>query len=230
MSTVAEVVENIVIEDGPGIEMLQRGVLNLSAYAETIHAQIESRTKKPVRKGTVVVALSRLSDKISAQPQFSPQVEIDSFSTTSSLIGFTYDKSDAVIADISKINHSYIDNTNAFFTMTMGINELTIICSQKLEQLTTQSISQHPKILINDLAAVSVCYSADYMSIPNTMHSLVGIFAAHHVNIMEIVSTYTEATFVIPDIEIEPAIQALQSYQQQTQINKQGANTAASQP
>ncbi len=216
MITVADAVNDILSEDGLIIEALQRQVLNISAYAKQILPEVEERAKKPVREGTVIVALSRLADKMTAQPPIAPQVHIDSFSITSSLCGISYGKSDMVIADLSHINYSYIDNTNAFFAMTIGISEVTVICSNSLEQRITQSLSQQPKALIDDLVALSVRFSANYISVPNTIYSLVGIFAARHINIMEIVSTYTEVTFVIYEHEMELAIQALQTYQKAT--------------
>lgn len=212
MITVTDAVDEVLSEDGLIIEALQRGVLNISAYAESIHSKVESRTKKPVRRGTIIVALSRIADKISNYPAISPFIAIDSFSITSTLCGISYDKSDTVISDISQINHSYIDNANAFFAMTMGVSELTIICSNTLKRRITQSISQQPKALLENLVAVSVRFSADYMNIPNTIYSLVGIFAVKQINILEIVSTYTEVTFIIPTNDMENAIQALQKY------------------
>lgn len=220
MSSAADVVRDILSEDGLIIEALQRGVLNISAYANEVHAEVESRTKKPVRIGTIIVALSRLTDKIEQQPRLAPIVAIDSMNITSSLLGISYDKTDQVLMDISRINHSYIDNANAFFAMTMGTKGVTIICSSSLADRITQSIGQHPKATMEKLVAISVRFSDDYMDVPNTIYSLVQALAVRQIHIVEIVSTYTELTFMVYEQEMETALQALQLYQKNSTVKE----------
>lgn len=220
MSSAADVVRDILSEDGLIIEALQRGVLNISAYANEVHAEVESRTKKPVRIGTIIVALSRLTDKIEQQPRLAPIVAIDSMNITSSLLGISYDKTDQVLMDISRINHSYIDNANAFFAMTMGTKGVTIICSSSLADRITQSIGQHPKATMEKLVAISVRFSDDYMDVPNTIYSLVQALAVRQIHILEIVSTYTELTFMVYEQEMETALQALQLYQKNSTVKE----------
>lgn len=220
MSSAADVVRDILSEDGLIIEALQRGVLNISAYANEVHAEVESRTKKPVRIGTIIVALSRLTDKIEQQPRLAPIVAIDSMNITSSLLGISYDKTDQVLMDISRINHSYIDNANAFFAMTMGTKGVTIICSSSLADRITQSIGQHPKATMEKLVAISVRFSDDYMDVPNAIYSLVQALAVRQIHIVEIVSTYTELTFMVYEQEMETALQALQLYQKNSTVKE----------
>lgn len=216
MITVTDAVNQILSKDGFIIEALQRDLLNISAYAKVIAPEVENIAKKPVKHATIVVTLSRLAQKVTSQSSITPHIVIDSYSVTSSLYELTYAKTDAVVADIKTINHSFIDNLNAFYTMTLGVNEVTIICSKEIKDRVSMAISQQPKVEIGKLVAISVRFSADYMSVPNTIYSLVGIFAGRQINIIEVVSTYTEVIFIIQADEMEQAIQALQRYQMRT--------------
>ena len=57
MIKASETVENILLKDELALESLRAGILNLSAYAQKIHPEVVRQALKPVRKGTIVVAL-----------------------------------------------------------------------------------------------------------------------------------------------------------------------------
>lgn len=50
MKKVSDAVQHSLLADDVALLALQRGVLNMSAYAEQIHAHIERTTMKPVKK------------------------------------------------------------------------------------------------------------------------------------------------------------------------------------
>lgn len=220
MITVADAVHEILSEDGLVVEAMQRGVLNISAYAKEILAEVEARTKKPVQLGTVVVALSRSANHPHPISPLSPPIVIDQYTITTDLCDVAYDKTDQVMSDLSRINHSFIDNANAFWAMTMGGNEVTIICSTMIAPRIVDSIGMQPKSRMGAMAAISVRFSELYMETPNAIYSLVGALALRQINVWEIVSTYTEVIFVITENELETALSALQTYQRKTQKSK----------
>lgn len=213
MLSIANAVSEILHEDALALEMLQRDLLNASAYAKEIRPEVEDRTKKPVRLGSVIVALSRLGSQIKKEKAMNPMVTIDNFSVTSGLAEITYDKTDSALNEASSINPGFIDNANAFFTITIGVHEITIICSENIRDKISSGISVRPKVTLSDLVAVSVRFSDDYMEVPNTIYSLVGALAVRQINVMEIISTYTELTFVIYAHDLEQTIRALNTYQ-----------------
>jgi hypothetical protein len=107
---------------------------------------------------------------------------------------------------------SQFEKTDEFFTITQGMHEITIICSEELKEKVLSSINFSPKVMISDLIALSVRFPTTYISVPNTIYSLVGILALRHINIMEIVSTYSELTFILQKEEMKSAIDALEDY------------------
>lgn len=213
MIRVSEAVEHILLEDGFVIEAMQRGILNISAYAKEIHKAVEEKTMKPVQLGTIVVALSRFANTINQQHEFNPKVAIDSFSVTSSLSEVSYEKTEQSSTKASTLSNA-LANSGDFFTITEGLHEITIICSDNMRETVISHFNTEPKVVINDLVAISVRFSTDYIEVPNTIYSLVGALAARHINLMEIVSTYTELTFVVYKNEMEQTIQALNTYSQ----------------
>ncbi len=65
MLKVTDTVLDLISADELALEALRAGFLNYSAYADKILPQVENLTKKPVQKGTIVVAISRIAKNAS---------------------------------------------------------------------------------------------------------------------------------------------------------------------
>lgn len=213
MIRITEAVRDIVLTDGYVIEGMQKGIINLSSYAQTIHKTVEKKCMKPVKIGSIVVTLTRLSEELHKK-ELAPQIQIDSFSVTSRLCEISYDKITTTHSPLTSL-HTQLEKTGEFFTITQGMHEITIVCSEQLKDSVITSIGLSPKATMSSLVALSIRFSDDYLTIPNTIYSLVRILALRHINIVEIVSTYTELSFVIEKSELKNAIDALESYSSQ---------------
>lgn len=211
MIKIADVIEQLVSQDGFVLEAMQKGLLNNSAYAKQIHSLVEERTMKSVKLGTIVVSLSRIANTIHNRPPFTPRVEITGLTITSFLSEVTYERSESNLKKLSALSTSWI-SSKEFFTVTQGSHEITIVCSENARDSVIKHFGIAPKVIMNDLVAISVRFPVDYMDVPNTIFSLVGALATRHINLMEIVSTYTELTFVVFKDEMENTIQALNVY------------------
>lgn len=214
MIKTSNIVEEIVQEDGFILEAIQRGLINLRAYAKQIQPSVEERAKKPVQIGTINTALFRLEKSVSAQHKFKPHIEISSFSVISNLTEITYDKTEAITEKINTIPKR--KEQNDFFTVTEGHHEVTILCDTDLEKQILTHTSEKPKVILHDLVAISVRIPASYMNVPNTIYSLVGMLALRQINLIEIISTYTELSFIINKSELEQTIKAIDSYTKPT--------------
>lgn len=210
MIKVSQAIEQIVQKDGFVKEAMQRGILNVSAYAKLIHSEVEERTMKPIASGTIVVSLLRVMKKVTQNVSFTPYVTIASFSVTSALAEVTFDKTNQNQEKLNSLNETFAGSD--FFTVTEGLHEITIVCGLDTKYSILQHFISPPKIIIDDLVAVSVRFSESYMNTPNTIYSLVGILANQHINLIEIVSTYTELSFIIEKKELDQTIDALDKY------------------
>lgn len=211
MIQISDSVKEILSEDGFVIETIQRGIFNLSAYAKQIHQAVEEKTMKSVALGTIVVALTRLISTIKTQPTLHPKVEITSLSVTSGLSEITYEKTEKNKIKLSALSNSVI-STKEFFTVTEVLYEITIICSDNVLDIIINYFAQDPKITISDLVAVSVRFSPDYIETPNIIYSLVSALATKHINIIEVVSSFTELSFIVRKSHMEQTIRALDAY------------------
>lgn len=214
MMRVSDSVKEMLLEDSFVIEVMQRGLINLSAYAKQIHKVVEEKTMKPVALGTIIVALSRLADIISTQPAFHPQVEIASLSVTPTLGELTYEKNEQNLEKLNAFSNSLI-NSKDFFTVTEGLYEITIICAENVKNRAIEYFTLEPQVTINGLVAVTVRFAHDYIETPNALYSLISALATRHINIIEVASTYKEFSFIVRQSDMEKTVRALDIYSRQ---------------
>ena len=177
---------------------LTQGILNLSAYAKSIQPNIESETKKSVRLGSIVVALSRLSKKITTEEPLLPTISIEDISVKSGLVEITFEKTEHNLQRLLELYKNKTLKTTDFFTVTHGINELTFIVTEKISPLIIKHFRGiKPTCVMDNLVSLSLRLSENYLRTPNVIYALVQELGLHRVNIVEIVSTFTEMSFIV---------------------------------
>jgi aspartokinase len=208
MIKISESVREIIENDVSALEVLSRNQLNTSKYAIQIKEEVENSTKKSVRVGTIIVALNRLK-RMYSNIKIKPIVEIDLISVKGNLLTVTFEKS---LSHLSYLKKLYCRlRYEKFIAVTEGVTEVTFILNESGIEIITSDCNIKPKAQHNNLASVSLRFSKKYIYIPNTIYTLVSVLAANKINIIEIVSTYTELSFIISENEVFRAISALQN-------------------
>jgi hypothetical protein len=206
MLRISEAIDHQVRSNENIFEALRLGVLNLSAYAGLIRPRIEQDCMKPVRPGSIVVALSRLAKKIQIESSLRPLVKLDDISMKSPLCDISFERTEAVLLASKKLQQEFLRGSNDFFTLTEGLHEVTIICAQNQKETVLTLMQESPKAVIEDLTGISMRFDANYVGVPNAIYSLLGTLAPSKINVLEIVSTYAEITILV---RTEDAVKAL---------------------
>ncbi|MBI4065361.1 hypothetical protein HY409_03250 [Candidatus Gottesmanbacteria bacterium] len=216
MIKVTDAVQSIIKGDEVALEALRFGILNLSAYAAKIHPTVETVALKSIKRGTIVVALSRLIKRLEPVASLKPHVIIDDISIKSPLCELTYEKTEDVLRSAATLQ-ILSQTKNDFFTMTQGLGELTIICTQAAREGIITHLKTAMKAQYNHLVSVTVRFSEkNYIEVPNVIYVFVSALAARRINIIEIVSTYTELSFIVKRQDMERTLAALDSYFQKS--------------
>lgn len=212
MATISGLLEEILLGDTIAREALGAGYLNMSAYAQKIHPRIVSRLNKPIPVASIVVFLSRLRKTLAKSADYRPAIRVDALSLRTNISGISYEKTKETVISAAKLNTLLID-PGAFFAITQGQSELSVICdSAHLEQIVTQFPVQ-PKARFTDLACITLRFAnPEYAKVPNVLFTLVSALASTRVNIVEIVSTYTELSFVVTSQDTQRAVSALTQF------------------
>jgi len=202
MIKIAEIVREIVSSSEIAFAAFSEGYLNLSAYAKSILKEVELKAKKPVKVGSIVAALSRLS----AQPQASliPGAEFESISVKSGLAEMTFPRTKETSAKLSRIHLKKDFSSADFFTIAQGVAEVSIVAPERL--LPTLCLifkGYKPKLIVKGLAVLTVRFDEKYLDIPNVCYSFIRSLALRRTNIVGIVAAFTELSFILHEQDLE---------------------------
>lgn len=211
MIKVPNVVLELIQTDEIALEALRSGLLNLSAYAEKIHKRVENATKKPVKKGTIVVALSRLIKNLPKTAVLLPNIRLTNLSITSSLAILTYEKTAETQRKIAVL-HPFTLATQDMFSVTEGPTEVTIVCSEKAKEKLMKHFGGKPKNRYADVVAVTAGLAKEFVGKPNVFYVLLGALAGKRIPILTIVNTNTEIAFLVKRDDMEQTLAALNIY------------------
>jgi hypothetical protein len=177
---------------------LAHGYMNLSAYAKIIKPEVQRQAMKPVSEASIVVALSRLHKSVKMTGSVMPHVILDNISVKSDLIEFAFEKTKATEERLKRL---YLDESLSsadFFTVTHGIGEISIVVPKYLKKTVLAAYRNHtPKLILENIASITIRFSEKYLNTPNVFYSLLHHFAMRRINIVEIISTFTETTFIL---------------------------------
>lgn len=198
MLKVTDIVRDIIFASEPELTVMSRKLLNLSAYAKRIHREVERRTRKQVQLGSIVVALSRISQELTSEDPLLPKVKLDGIAVKTNLAEIAFNKT---ASNKSKAQKFIIEKEFAqadFLTVTYGASEISVFAPMQLVPTITKSFRpDKPKLLLTDLAALTVQFGDQYIETPNMYFALLQSISVKKLNIVELISTYTELTFLV---------------------------------
>ncbi|MBI5221982.1 MAG: hypothetical protein HY980_00580 [Candidatus Magasanikbacteria bacterium] len=209
MLKIIDAVHDTLLDSEIAVEALRLDCLNLRAFARRIHKTIEEKTKKPVKVGTIVVALSRMAGAVKKTPALRPAVKFDALSIRSPLCDTTFENTKENLASARSFSKPLASRGGHFFTMTQGVNEITFIISDDLKTGLFKRFNVKPKVVSENLVGINISFSERYLSVPNVIYGIIAKVAIRRINIVEIVSTYTELTLIIHKEDLEAALKGL---------------------
>jgi aspartokinase len=115
---------------------------------------------------------------------------------------------------VQKINAVLLPDHD-FFAISEGTREIILIVPQETVKDIKNIFRNKMKAEYRNLVALSVRFSPDYVAQPNVLYALLGVLAIKRINLIEIVSTYTELTFILEQKDLEIAVQVFHKYIQE---------------
>lgn len=212
MLKIIDATRNVLLEDEVALQAMSNEVLNLSAYAERILPLVEAATFKSVRKGSIVVALSRLSHELTKLPKLRPFVAIDTISVKSQLSTITFDNTQLNRQTVASLYELLKSNTNTFFVTTQSTSEITLILHESIISDVLDRFSDKPKALFRDQSAVLIQFDEQYLDIPNVLFSFQTALALKRINLTEVISTYTEFCIIVNQDDVDTSMDALKKF------------------
>lgn len=206
MLKIHPVVREIILGEIEAYNALVSGYMNMSGYASRIKPIVEEKTKKETTINSIVVSLLRLKKEFKKEKPLIQDVTITNISSKLPLSEITYENNSASIKKLASLYAKIPFCPEDFFTSTVSMTDLNIICSMSMANKVTKHFKIKPKIMIDNLAAIVVYMDEKQYNIPNTLLSLILIIGRANINIVEIISTNTEIIFIISENDFAQAV------------------------
>lgn len=197
MYSISQAVEEIVRARPYLSELLENELLNINSLARSIKPQVEELTMKRVTKEAVSMAVRRLpkithSKELERIFHTSPDIVVRSNLCEISITKKSNPESDKKLANIPPHLRDY------FFTITHGLFEETIILNaQYQEELLEWLKTEHIVATITNLVALTLRLDPTNVETPGVYYQILKALFIEHINVVEIVSAFTEVTFLV---------------------------------
>lgn len=212
MTTVSSAVENAV-RRRPFIEdAVARGIINYTALAESMRREIDAETGSRATNSSIVMALRRLSEKRNFAAKVPANFRESDITMKSGLFELTILRSPTAVAGIRKIYEIPDFERGDFLTITHGIHEITIICSRKYRG-RMQKILEKEKVvkIIDGLSSLTLNIPLRAVETAGIIYSATKALNWDDINIVEVVSTLTELTFILKESDAPRAFNTVKA-------------------
>jgi hypothetical protein len=215
MITVSEVLKKIILGSPLLEEGISEGIINLSALARNLQPKIEAQLMKPVSESAILMALKRLSSKITVKENQREKIlkDIGDLTVRSNLCEFTFIKSETILERQKQLLLQIEGQRDSFVTFTQGVFEITIIVNSDLAK-TVEEIFKTEKIVsrIPDLSAITIRLSPQSVHTPGIHYSILKQLAWKNINVVEVVSTFTEFTIILEKDQVDLTFSILMNF------------------
>lgn len=196
-------------------EAIAEGIINLSALARKVQPRIEKSLMKPVSESAILMALKRLAPKITSKMKLNEKnlCQLGDLMVRSDLTEFTFARSNTILDR----QHEFLDairgRVEPFVTFTQGVYETTAIVNANLGD-TLEDIFGGEKLIAteSELSAITIRLSPESIYTPGVHYSILKQLAWHNINVVEVVSTYTEFSIILQNSQVDTSFSVLMRF------------------
>lgn len=204
-----------IVDKSPFIhEMLINGILSFSNYASSIQDEVQKAYGKEVKASAIVMALRRYAEELrkgSCKKQVG-NVEYGIVMKTN-IFDLNLVRRDSFISKLGVLYGQISTEKGDFLNITLGSHEVSLAVSEKYRSLVGE-LAKDEEVLhqMDDLVALSLVFTGDFLQTPGIVYEAVRHLAWEQINVIEIVSTMNELTFVIKREDSMKAFDVLQGF------------------
>lgn len=212
MITISQAVEQAMANSPLFGEAILQEIVNYSAIARKIKPAVEDVLLEPVTEGAITIALKRYAEKLCEEHRVvSKSFTIRNISIRSDLTALIYQNSPVLQSIHQQILPRSISE-DAFVHFAQGSRESSFVvsgsCVSVLKKLASEEkmIAEYP-----NLSAISVRMPPEVMHITGVFAPFVQALAWKQISVYQIVSHFTEITFLVSDKDADSAFNTIKS-------------------
>lgn len=203
---------NEIIQTRPFIEEgLSRGIINYSAFAREVHPEIEKRLYKDIKEGAIVMALKRLSERlIKSKIKQKVRLNLTNLTVRSNLTEFTFLNSESLADKQRELFNKTAEEKDVFCAVSQGVRETTFIASSEAALAIERIFSSQSLVAkIGNLSSITIHLPKEVVYIPGVYYQVLKMLAFENINMIEVLSTYTELTVIVDNKDVDKAFSTL---------------------
>lgn len=215
MRRIADLVEAYVLETPLIEEHLSLGLINLSALARHLRPRIRKALLRPVSEASIMMALKRLAPRVAARtrPPVTRTARPSDLTVRSNLVELTFHTSDTIREKHRRLLNRADRVEDAFVTYTQGAAEVMLMVSAGLEKAALEVFAGERLVSrVRNLSALVLRLAPATVQTPGVYYAILKRLAWQDINVVDVVSTYTEFTIVVANAEVDAAFSALRRY------------------
>ena len=194
---------------------LSDGIINLTSLARTIQADIEERTKKPVKPGAIVMALKRISDTadfVQTKQIIKVLKNLGDITVRSSLVDYSFLISDSLLVAQSNLLKQIEQKKEVFYTSSRGVSESNIIVSHNIAPLVDELFKDESCFSkTENLSSITMKLPSENVTIPGIYYFIFQRLSWEGVNINEVISTSNEFTILMHEDQVNTAFTVIKN-------------------
>ncbi len=197
MVTVSHVAQKLVRDRVFVLEAMSRGIVSFGSLAEQLKPDIEKELGKKVKHHAIVMALRRYAETLKEKSKVT-------FDYTSEIILKTDICDIAVrrsptLLDKLKQLYDIVDfETGNILNAVHGRYEVSIVTNERYRERALKFLKGENILNVEiGLVSLTLTFSKDFLYTPGVIFNIVRNLAWDNINILEIVSTNTELTFIL---------------------------------
>jgi len=212
MVTVSHLVKKL-LENKPFLlEGLGKGIISHGNLAGELKPKIEKELNKKVKDAAIVMALRRYSQELEEKSfpvkkiNFSGQIIMKT-----NICDFNIIKTPSLLNNVKSLYNLVDLERGDFLNIIVGNNEVSIVTNEKHKDKIAKFLKDE-KIVNKEfnLVALTIIFSGDFIHTPGIIFQAVRKLAWENINILEIISTLTELSFIISKENSMKAYEVLQ--------------------
>lgn len=201
-----------IIKQSPYLtEALSEQIVNLSALARKIHLQVEEKVKKNINDGAIMAALKRIGNKLNKKYKKAKFLSnLGDMTVRSNITEYTFLNTETLLKKVQELFLNIGSKKEIFLNLSQGVSESTIIASGNIEREIQQIFKNETLTAkLENLSSISIKLPEDTVDNPGAYYSILKLFALEGINMVEMVSTYTEVSLIFRATDIDRAFSVL---------------------
>ena len=189
MKTITTCVHDIIKHQPFLDDAMARDIVNFSGLAADIQPQVEKEMRKPVKQGSIIMALRRYAPKRS-KVNMKALRDLGDIVVRSGITEYTFLNSNTIIANKAKLLEAVKDKTGVYLNYSSNYQESNILVSSSLTDLVEDCFKNEVRVTIKEeLSSITIALPKNSSQSVGMYFYIFKLLAYEGIPVFEMIST-----------------------------------------